>query len=315
MNLNIHPFATTNNVPIVFCTDDDYVFPLAVAIQSIIAHSTANNYYDILVLKKELNPQNEDLILNLIKEIDNISIRFIDISTYINLYPESIFFKRAQFKAITYYRFLIPDLLNQYNKILYLDSDLVIIDDVAVLYNESLDNNLLAAAPDILLVQFAAARRNTSCWNIPFDEYATRVLKMDDCSKYFQAGVMLLNLKELREYNFKEKFIQELKRIEKPPFVDQDVFNAVCYGKVKFLNLKWNHMYFIHDSSIFAGKVPKHMIEEFNYSYERNMSILHCAGPIKPWADPSQKFADIFWKYARMTPFYEQILYKNITKI
>ena len=74
-------------------------------------------------------------------------------------------------------------------------------------------------------------------------------------------------------------------------FVDQDVLNSVCFNKVKFIDKKYNH---------FPG-----------FSKKNNQkSIIHYIIN-KPWQNPKNPLSELFWKYAKLTPFYEEIIYTN----
>ena len=79
----------------------------------------------------------------------------------------------------------------QYNKAIYLDSDIVVLGDIAELYNQDLGDNLIAAAPDDVI-------QTTKV----FQEYAEKVVGVADYRNYFNAGILLMNLDEFRRFDF-----------------------------------------------------------------------------------------------------------------
>lgn len=125
----------------------------------------------------------------------------------------------------TYYRFLIQEILPDYDKVLYLDSDLIIQGDISELYSVDLGNNLLAAAHDIDFLgnlNMKDGKRLT---------YAKKVLGMKNPYDYFQAGVLVLNTAEMRQLYSIETWL-DYASDDRFIYNDQDVLNAHCEGRV-----------------------------------------------------------------------------------
>lgn len=80
-------------------------------------------------------------------EKENVNIEFVDLNYYINKIKNKLY-TRDYYSVTTYFRLFIPNLYPQYNKALYLDCDIVLLADVAELYNIDMGDNLVAAAPD-----------------------------------------------------------------------------------------------------------------------------------------------------------------------
>ena len=124
----------------------------------------------------------------------------------------------------TYYRFLVQDVLSAYNKVLYLDSDLVVEGDVAELFDTELGDNLVAATRD---VDYLANL------NLPDGDrlrYTRGVLKLKDPYDYFQAGVLVLNTKAMRALHTVPEWLKVSQRTD---FIynDQDILNSECEGR------------------------------------------------------------------------------------
>ena len=179
-------------IPIVFSTDDNYIPYLDVAISSLIANASKNHDYRIIVLNTGLS---EDNILKVKQnETNGFKIDFIDISSEVKNIKSSL--KNVyHFSLVTYYRLFIASLFPEYDKVLYLDCDLVVLGDISELYNLELGDNILGAAPE----QYV---QNTD----EFRLYAEKALGVDPDS-YVNAGVLVMNLKEFRKAKIEEKFI------------------------------------------------------------------------------------------------------------
>ena len=112
-------------------------------------------------------------------------------------------YTRDYYSKTTYFRLFIPNLYPQYNKVLYLDSDITILSDVADLYNIDIGDNLIAAAPDDVIQTIEV-----------FQDYVEKVVGVADYRNYFNAGIIVMNLDELRKFDFQEKFLYLLSTVK-----------------------------------------------------------------------------------------------------
>ena len=144
---------------------------------------------------------------------------------------EDKLYTRNYFSNTTYYRLFIPELYPEYDKAVYIDSDTVCLSDIAELYNTDMGDNLIAGIPDGVIQAIDI-----------FKDYVERVVGVADYNNYFNAGVIVMNLKELRDYKFEEKFIYMLEKIKFEVAQDQDYLNRLCKGRVKILDYSWNRM-------------------------------------------------------------------------
>lgn len=125
----------------------------------------------------------------------------------------------------------------------------------------------------------------------------------------------LFNISELNKFDFKHLCIETLKHYKNLKFLDQDVLNMVCENHIFYIDNKWNVETFIK-KLITKDKCFLNEDEYLNFkqTYE-NPKFIHFCGVEKPWKKPSIEYSEFFWQYARFTPFYEQIIYTNKTKI
>lgn len=299
------PAFAENNTAIVLSADRGYLPYLGVTINSIIENSSAENNYDIVVLESDFTGEDKAELIMLAAGRSNVSIRFINVEARIKRLGKGLFFTFLHFSIATYYRFFISDIFCLYDKVLYLDCDLVVNRDVAELYTQNLDGYLAAACHDFgMIIQYRQAK-DKSYWN--------EVLGLKDINDYFQAGVMLFNINEMKRFCLQEKLWDKLREVKKPRTVDQDILNAVCQGRVKYLDLAWNYTWNID----FAGMsdvvnfLPYCLFDEYERARKQPF-IVHYASNNKPWYRGEGMLSAMFWKYARKTPFYERILYHDL---
>ena len=304
-----------NSISICFSSDNNYAPYLAVAIKSLIENSNKNNYYEIYIIEENISDLNKNKIKKLTEDNNNIYIQFIDINAYINNVDKDIFVINSHFTISTYYRFFIPRIFKNFNKILYLDADILILHDLAELYNTDTDK-MISACYDIEMIRCIFSEKYKPAF---WTDYLHNKLELKNPYNYFQAGVLLLNIKKMIEYNFEEKCIKRLKEIQNPIYVDQCILNSI-YGdntsyytdNINFLDLSWNLEWtmFIYYKDIIS-RIPINEYANFLQAYN-NPKIIHYCGVEKPWQYPYYEKADIWFKYARMTDFYEEIIYNNI---
>ncbi len=266
---------TAKNIPIFFSCDDNYIPFLGVAIKSLIENSSKNNNYYIYVLHSKMSIKNMKIITGMEKE--NVSICFYDVSKKLKKYGEKLNL-RDYYTVSIYFRLFIPDMFPNLKKAIYLDSDMVILDDIAKLYDTELGDNLLGGVPDAII----ASRQE-------FRDYAELGCGIYPYTKYFNSGMMLMNLEAMREFDLEGKFehLFNTYRFE-TVCPDQDYLNVICKDRVLYLDEGWDKM------AIDGG-------------YENPM-IVHYNNFAKPWQQDGINYAESFWKYAKETPYYDEIM-------
>ncbi len=262
-------------IPIFFSTDDTYIPYLDVAISSLIANASTNYQYRIIVLNTGIRPENITTIKT--NERPGVAIDFVDISEHLE-HIKSHFKNVYHFSIATYYRLFIASLFPQYDKIVYLDCDLVVLGDISKLYHTDLNENILGATPD----QYV---QNT----VQFRRYAEIALGVNP-DQYINAGVLVINLVEYRKNNIEDKFINLITQYDFDLLdPDQAYLNYLCQNKIHTLPNGWNK-------------------EPMTLPCEGNKNIVHYALYKKPWQYDDVIDGEFFWDYAKKSPFYQQIL-------
>ncbi len=274
-----------NIVPIVFAFDNNIIQAACVCISSLMMNAKDNTFYDIFILHAK------DVKLNT-NELDKIPVHYkncrIQYRVVGNEFDDA--FEIRHVTKATYYRLLIPNLITEYDKVIYSDVDIIFRMDLAEIYNRNLADYYVAATLDLGL-------NNKK-------DYIDSVDGLE-AGKYIQAGFAIFNLKKMRDDNMVETF----KRLAKNNYTyqDQDVINIACKGKIKYIEPCYNvndcaliYMYWHKD------KLPA-FYSDVDCEFARNHGNFHYSG-YKPWQQYSIGF-DIWWEYYRKSPFYDEQYY------
>jgi lipopolysaccharide biosynthesis glycosyltransferase len=265
-------------IPIFFATDDNYIPFLDVALRSLIDNASKNYNYIINILNTGLKEDNMKAIKLL--ENDNFKIVFRNISDKIDGIRNKLR-NVYHFSVVMYYRIFIESLFPEYDKVLYLDCDIVVLGDIAELYNNDISNLYLAASPEEVMAEVKV-----------FGDYVEKALDVP-VAEYFNAGIMVMNLAELRKDNIEKKFFEMINRFRFRVTQDEDYLNVLCKGKTKILDLGWNKTAFKN--------------EKFD---DKNLKLIHYKINWKPWKNRNVLYEDYFWNYAKKTEFYDLIRQK-----
>lgn len=268
-----------NSINVCFSTDNNYAQHCAVSIASMLKMTKTNKYIDIYILNDgSLSDKNKKNISSLVTLKSNVKIYFLKVDK--SLFEDFPTLKGTHFTEAIYYRYVIPNLLNNLSKVLYLDSDVVFNEDVAKLYNTDIQDYYIAAVQDII------GRENQKRLGLNVGKY------------YCNSGILLMNLDLLRNDNIPKKLLDWTithKRIAKWP--DQDAINVVLEDKILYLGLAWNFQYFLDDSEMDFNP------EEFERA-KQNPKIVHYIGYIKPWEGKIKRmYGDLYFKYLKLTPY------------
>ena len=263
-----------NIIPVFFAVDDGYIPFLGIALKSLIDNASDENKYQIKILYTNVSGENIRRIKKYEKE--NINIEFVDLNKQLEDIKEKLY-TRNYFSNTTYYRLFIPELYPEYKKAIYIDSDTICLTDIANLYNIDMENNLISGVPDGAIQAIDV-----------FKDYVERVVGVSDYNNYFNAGIIVMNLEELRKYKFQDKFIYMLGKVRFEVAQDQDYMNRLCKGRVKLLDFSWNRMPIMGKQS-------------------GDINIIHYNLGAKPWYFDDVLYQEHFWKYAKKTDFYNEI--------
>ena len=218
-------------IPIFFTIDDKYAPYVSVAISSIIENASKEYNYKIIIIYQELTNENIEKISRL--QNDNFKIEFVYMKDTLDAITDRVENRlRCDYFTLTiYFRLFIPEMFKEYDKGIYIDSDIVVPGDISELYNFELVDNLIGACPDHSVVDIPEI--------INYMENAIGVNRHE----YINSGVLLMNLKKMREEKFDQRFLELLNKYHFDSIApDQDYLNAMCNGSILYLDECWDAM-------------------------------------------------------------------------
>jgi lipopolysaccharide biosynthesis glycosyltransferase len=262
-------------IPVFFACDEGFVKYMMVTLRSVMDNASRDYGYRIYVLNTGISSKSRAMVEAMMDE--DFSVFFVDVSPYLDNLKEKLPL-RDYYSMTTYYRLFIAELYPEYEKVFYLDSDTVVLGDISKLYQYDLKGCYVGAVNDQLVQQIDV-----------FGRYVEEVLGINR-NLYFNAGVLLLNCRALRDTGFLDRFIELINTYTFVVAQDQDYLNVICKDKVCWLPVSWNIEV---SGDIF---VPVWQIELIHY----NMTA-------KPWKYEDCTLGEYFWEYAEKTSVYEEL--------
>lgn len=264
-----------NVIPVFFASDKNYVPYLTIAIKSLVNFTSPKNQYNIYILTNDIEEGDITEIRSL--ERNNVSIRVVDVTEKIEDIKHKVAL-RDYYSVSIYFRLFIPSMFPQYDKAIYLDSDIVLNADIAKMFKVDIGNNYLGAVLDEVVYS-----------SDDFIYYTREALDLTE-KQYFNSGVLIMNLKKFRENDIENNFYEWVNNSTLTAVApDQDYLNCVCKNSVKYLHPGWN-------------KMP--MGREFA---DNELFLIHYNMFMKPWKYENVMFEKYFWDIAKTTSFYDKI--------
>ncbi len=257
-------------INIAMITDNNYVKNAITAVTSIALNVKSISTDNIYILVNNVSKENVELFKLCQKQFENIRLNIVDCSNY-SLKLEAIKESRHVTKSAII-KFFIPDILSDLDKVLYLDCDIIVQKDLSELYNTDLNR------------KYAAVVKDTVSLSVGKD--------------YFNSGVMLLNLKKMREDDIPQKLLNQ-KLSQDTFYMDQDALNEIIGNNVKYVSCKNNFLNIYLDnfsidelSKLFQEQLPTSPEEIY-----KNCVIIHLAGPLKAWKYDLGYCSELFKNY------------------
>ena len=261
-------------IPIVFSTDDNYVLPLTVAIQSIKNTIKSSFVLKIYVLCESLT-EKSIATLKLLQS-DNCEINIINLYEYVK---NVNFIVHGRLTRAMYFRLYACKILKNYDKIIYLDCDVLVNRSISEFYNIQVENYLMAGVDD---------------WG--FIRQGEEVN-----SDYINSGVILFNVKECNNFDFAEKCLSYIKSHPVLPWLDQEVINNVSTGSIKNVGNEFDFMtFYVYDYK----KQKSRLKQELKYQKLKSVKdivVIHYTGE-KPWNIKNLPLSNLWWKTVKTLP-------------
>lgn len=277
-----------NRIPIVFTFDNNLIMPACVCISSLLRSADADTLYDIYILHSEKCDFSRTPLAEYPKIFSNCKI------TFRTVYSE--FISAFEIRGITttaYYRLLIPEIIPEYDKVLYSDVDVVFREDLSKYYNENLDGYYMAGVD------------NGSALRPGVQKYVKEKLGIDHKYGHFYSGNLVINSSQI----LKDNLIPRFRELAQKNFYqqDMDIINIACYGKIKPLSPAFCLTNFLTELIVKRRKDMLQFFSDEELKHALDKGIVHYNGP-KPWKEFCVNF-DIWWEAYRKSPIYDEHFY------
>ena len=273
-----------NQISIVFASDDNYAQHIAVAIASIMAKTKEKVCFYVI---------NDNISKDKIEKLRDTAVTFKTKIEFISV-PEDKFsnvYLSGHVSKAAYFRLALADILpNDIEKVIYLDVDLLVYDDIKKMWQIDLKNLPLAAVPDYgIMASPRLCKQKADVIGLPVGE------------KYFNSGVLVVNLKEWRKEDY-TKQILEIINNNQFPHHDQDALNKLFMHKWQALDLRWNIIPPVFN--LFSKILLNSNFRKNAITARKNPGIIHYAGRYKPWEFTLHNgFNDKYYQYLQLTSF------------
>lgn len=267
-----------HRICICLATDEKYLPYCWNTICSIMCQAK-EEYYEFIVLETDLTDECIHSVKTRFSKWPNASIKFIDTTPFSDVLPNNV---RAYYSVVTYYRALLfSDLFDAYDKVLYLDSDITVRNNISGLFYTDITDYAAAVIKDYTMDA-------KMLFDIPIDYQGTRytaqsyismVLGLEHFDSYFNAGVILFNLKKCRKLWKYDEVVSAFCR-ENYYLQDQDALNILMENYVLYLETEWNYQNvyeLLKEETSESGKKLWQRVKN------NNPCIIHYVSSVKPW--------------------------------
>ena len=252
-------------ITVFFAVDDNYVDFLLITLASIVDNAKDEKYsYNFKILHSGLSQASRKKLSRF--NCHRFKVTYFNVSNNLTQ-MENKFKVRDYYTLTTYYRLLIPDTFFYIDKALYLDCDIVVLEDLSKLYSVDIGDNLVGAIKD------------ASVQIVPeFITYVNKALNIKQ-QEYFNAGILVMNLKKMRTTHLLKRVYELSKTVAFKVAQDQDLLNVICRNKVTYIDPAWNVM-----------PIGERAV---------NINLIHYNLIYKPWKRTDIMYQEHFWHYAK----------------
>lgn len=276
-----------NTIPIAFAFDNNLVMPACICLSSLMMNAQPDTFYDIFILHSEKEDLRKEELNKLPTHYPNCRIQYRTV--------DDSFDRAFEIRGITiatYYRLLIPELIPEYEKILYSDVDVIFRSDLSKFYDIDLTHHYLAGV-------------NSLAHLIPDNNHYYTQERCLDASQIIYAGNIVMNAHALRADGIIEQFKQHIQY--KYRFQDMDIINIVCANHIKYLSPDYCVTNYFCELAARNRQVLYPQWDEVEIDEALFTGIVHYNGQ-KPWKGLCPNF-DIWWEYYRKSPYFDEKFY------
>ena len=266
-------------IPIILAADHNYKIPLKVTIGSALCTADSGTQYRFYILTDQLFCSDE------LEDLKTKFSNFEVVLHQIDLEKLNYKINNEGLSAFTFCRLFLSEIFTECEKCIYIDTDTIIIDDLSSLYNRNIEECYVSGVKDYGLQMYA--KRNKK---------GHSDFSLSEMETYINAGVLLMNLKKIRQDGLSSLFKQNITKLWE--YEDQDIINKCCKGAKTFLGVRYNVLYRYYKRMKFIenGFYPLDDVQQA----QDCPAIIHYTGrDMKPWKCIRTRAAKEWWNYAK----------------
>ncbi len=273
----------SSTIPVLFCLNKSYIQHLIVLLTSILENNKGI-FFDFYIFSTDFSDSEKELLNNVQKKYENCAFNHQTVAKKTLKNFKIVDKERQDISLETYYRYLAPQLITKYDKLLYLDTDTIVDGDLTPLWETDLEDCYFGGVPERCLYQ---------------KRYVFDKLKFSRDDLYINAGMLLMNLKKMREDNFVDLFLKAGPKLL--PFITysgQDIVNILAKGHIKQIECIYN-------------MTPAHIMDLPGKKHQA--VIVHYTGKFKPWSlgMSNNELEFLYEKYLNQSVLATEIKVKN----
>lgn len=265
------------NIPIVMISDDNFVMQTCVAITSLYKNKNHNTVYEVFVVMAECSKESEETFRGMEREDCIITLVHASLEQYRDIK------QMAHISIACLLKFDICELIREYDKLLYLDGDIIVRKDLTELYDTELGNNYAAAVKELYCMK-----------------------KDDGC---INAGIMLFNARKMREDGMRDILVAQRRALGDRSSMDQQTYNMVIKDRLCYVSIVYNCVpgRLIRDVKMDYSMQELNALYGTDYSKPRDLiadaAIIHFATGNKPWKYTFAPCAKEWYEYYLLSPY------------
>lgn len=275
-----------NTIQIVCCTDHNYVMPCGVMLKSLFVNNDKLHIHIHLIVDNTVDEHDKDSIKRIVTFEHNGELTIYNADEIqFQEYPQ--LGSHTHVSKASYYRLFLTSILpKELHRIIYLDVDLIVMGNIAELWDSDINGFAIGAVIDPETDDISHYNRMKYSWN----------------DGIFNAGVLVVNMDYWRNNNLQQIFVDFINNhSSRIKFHDQDVLNCVLHSHKKLLPIKHN----IQSSFYYKEQYVKYDIQKYQREIDeakKDPVILHFSTKFKPWhEDCFHPLKSEFIKYQNMT--------------
>lgn len=296
----------TRSITVAFAADNVLAMPLGVAIASVLNNRAADTQLDIHVFSCGISSRNRKRIASQFRHKDD-QLHWHEIVGENAKLLQSLFTaSNRPYPPAAYARLLIGRLLNNVDRAIYLDTDVIVTTDLGPLWETPFEDAYLLSVRDLPDSNDHLSRLRNTVSSEDVAKY-----RLDQDNVYFQSGVLVFDLAKLRESGVDE-MIECLRRYPNLTFPDNDALNIVFRHRFKLIDPRWNQMasvYWYESADESPYQAP--LFEDLLY----NPYIIHFSGRPKPWEENCTHPLSNRWEEALQQSAWQQWTPSSWTRV